>query len=837
LTNDETKALFLSLLNVDSEEDVIEALKSTGYWTDRSAWRLFGDNENNYSTIGNQQAKPEAALVEKIINSVDATLMLKCLLRGINPEGPRAPKSVREAVAMFFEDSPNPQDPLVGRISEWTTARRREVAQGITFAATGARAREGNPTFTICDNGEGQTPERMPDTLLSLNKSNKLRIPFVQGKFNMGGTGVLKFCGHHNLQLILSRRNPVVAERDLRDESDLDWGFTVVRRQEPEGNRRSSVFTYLAPVNADTNPGNGGVLRFNAESLPLFPDGNHPYVRPAEWGTLIKLYEYHAVGSKGHMLMPDGMLGRMDLLLPEVALPVRLHECRAGFRGHEGSWANNLTGLMVRLNDDRADNLEFAPIYSRLKAAGEEMKATIFAFKKGKAKAYRKSEGVIFTLNGQTHGHFTKDFFTRRAAGRLDYIAESILVIVDCSGFSGRAREDFIMNSRDRLSGGTLREEIERALEDLLKNCEPLRELRARRQREATEARLDDSKPLEQILKDVLRQSPTLSQLFLKGTRLSDPFRHDTRAKSTNPFIGKPHPTYFRFREKDYGTPVHRNTPANMRTRLFFETDAVDDYFTREVNPGKFEIYMIQGEDRLEVESYVGPYLHDGTGTVSMKLPPSIQPGDTLNFVTLASDPIMTTVFENGFSVTVREAVAPNPSGTPGRNRTERGDSTDEGAPSGISLPKVVPVYEADWGQHDPPFDKYSALRIIPSSQETSNHQEEDVYDFFVNMDNLYLQSELKLAGDEVELLKAQFKYGMVLVGLGLLHQHRQDKKRRPESEDAEIQADDFERDLPRKVKYFTTAIAPMLLPTINTLGELGAESLVGAVDDSGEAA
>ena len=27
------------------------------------------------------------------------------------------------------------------------------------------------------------------DTFLSLNKNNKLRIPFVQGKFNMGGTG------------------------------------------------------------------------------------------------------------------------------------------------------------------------------------------------------------------------------------------------------------------------------------------------------------------------------------------------------------------------------------------------------------------------------------------------------------------------------------------------------------------------------------------------------------------------------------------------------------------------------------------------------------------------
>jgi hypothetical protein len=58
------------------------------------------------------------------------------------------------------------------------------------------------------NNGEGQTPEKMPDTLLSLNKSKKLRIPFVQGKFNMGGTGALKFCGKEAIQFILSKRDP-----------------------------------------------------------------------------------------------------------------------------------------------------------------------------------------------------------------------------------------------------------------------------------------------------------------------------------------------------------------------------------------------------------------------------------------------------------------------------------------------------------------------------------------------------------------------------------------------------------------------------------------------------
>lgn len=835
MNSDQAKETCLRLIQADYENDVIDILQAVGLWKDRSAWRLFGDNENNYSTIGNQQAKPEAALVEKLVNAVDARLMLECQLRGINPEGPRAPKSIRQAVAVFLENHPHPDDPLAGRLSEWDDTKRREAAQTITFAATGARA-PGNPSFTIADKGEGQTPERMPETLLSLNKSNKLRIPFVQGKFNMGGTGVLKFCGTQNLQLVISRRHPDLANRTMAHESDLDWGFTVVRREEPEGNRRSSVFTYLAPLHADVHPGNGGVLHFTSETLPLFPDGNDAYVRLSEWGTLLKLYEYHAVGARGHILLPDGMLGRMDLLLPEVALPVRVHECRKDWGkagGHSGSWANTLNGLIVRLSDNKTKNLEFPPIHSRIKAAGEEMLATIYAFRERGAKAYRRNEGILFTLNGQTHGHFPKAFFSRRAAGSLDYIADDLLVVVDCTAFSGRAREDFIMNSRDRLSGGELRQEIEHSLEDLLKNSNELRDLRSRRQREATERKLDDQRPLETILSDLLKHSPTLSQLFLKGTRLSDPFRHGKGTETSKPFRGKSHPSYWRFRDKDYGVPVHRNTPINMRCRLFFDTDAVDDYFARDVNPGDFDIYLIQGEHRTPVASYVGPYLHEGQATVSMKLPSTCLVGDELQFVTIMTDPLRADApFANRFSVSIKEAQQTPPGGKGDRSRREPSKDDEDGAPSGITLPNIITVRRNEWAQHD--FTKYTAVTIKRSTVDSVETGGIEVLDFYVNMDNLYLQTELKIAGDEADVVQSQFKFGMVLAGLGIIHQHQHDEKQK--TPDDESEEDAFENDLPRKVAYFTKAIAPILIPTIRSLSEVSSAA-PRVADDSSDAA
>ena len=234
LQNDDLKQLCLALLKADAEQDVIAILDKKGLWASPEMWRLYGDRENNFSTIGNQQSRPDAALVEKLINAEDARLMSECLERGIDPQGPDTPQNIRGAVARFFDGKDVSQNPNAGRIALWPDQKRREVARGITLCATGASPRAGRPCFTIADAGEGQTPDEMPETLLSLDRSNKLRIPFVQGKFNMGGTGILKFCGRHNLELVISKRNPAILGKTVGP-SDAQWGFTIVRREhQPE---------------------------------------------------------------------------------------------------------------------------------------------------------------------------------------------------------------------------------------------------------------------------------------------------------------------------------------------------------------------------------------------------------------------------------------------------------------------------------------------------------------------------------------------------------------------------------------------------------------------------
>ena len=146
--------------------------------------------------------------------------------------------------------------------------------------------------LTISDRGEGQSPQRLPHTVLSLNAKNKQRIRFVQGKFNMGGSGALRFCGKHGIQLVISRRNPALARSEVAvDPTANYWAVTVVRREEPSnksGDPVHSEFTYLAPIGHKEKPRQGDVLRFESDSMPIMPKRDDAYGTAVDFGTADK---------------------------------------------------------------------------------------------------------------------------------------------------------------------------------------------------------------------------------------------------------------------------------------------------------------------------------------------------------------------------------------------------------------------------------------------------------------------------------------------------------------------------------------------------------------------
>ena len=801
--------LCMGLLRADTEEEVISILQQQGYWDDPAVWVPFGGKDNNYSTMGNQTSRPEAALVEKLVNSVDAVLMGECRQAGVRPDSPEAPQTIPEAVAEFFAGARSKADTM-GDVARWDNRKRKEVADRITLAATGGRQ---NVSFTIADSGEGQSPNSMPETLLSLDQGNKVNVQFVQGKFNMGGTGALRFCGVHNLQLIVSRRNPSTPDNQLGDASIEQWGFAIVRRENPTGQRKISRYTYLAPLPE-------GVLRFQADTLPLLPVRNKPYARATAWGTTIKLYEYQMTG-KSHILRKDGLLQKLDLLLPRPALPIRLHECR-DYGGGPASFDTNLNGVTVRLNDDRRENLEVGfPLSNPITIQGHQLPTSIYAFKRGKADNYKNAEGILFTVNGQTHGSLPQHFFGRKAVG-LDRLRDSLLVIVDCTGLSGRLREDLFMNSRDRMEEGELLSDIEDELETSLRTHQGLRDLRLQRQQEDAVAKLRDSKPFRETLEAIMRKSPTIAHLFGGSGPLPNPFRPQD-VQEAKPYQGKPYPTVFRFQDLDYGKKLVRTTPRNMRSRIPFTTDVVNDYFVRTDLPGS---YTLRPADQGSYERKVpnnSLNLNNGIATLNLKLPDGATEGQAFAYELVVEDATRVFPFANRFTVTVGPPQAPNPHRhvpPPPPNEPDSGNGT---APSGLRIPHPIPVVKPDWPKHA--FDEFSALKVVHNPSEDSGLGGGD-YSYYINMDNIYLQSELKASRGNPELIKARWEFGMMLVALALL---------RPEGVDRDMATSgatngESEFAIPQDdVHKITRAIAPVLLPLIEHLGALSDEDIAAA--------
>jgi len=229
----DAEKLLLELVEAETEDQVEDILNAVPLCSDPANWLAYGNKENNVGTVQNQSAEAIPALVEKIINSIEAVLMLKCREAGLDPESKSAPDSIQDATAKYF-------GVREGLLVNASKSERGMLAEFVQVVASGKKT---SPCISIIDQGEGQAPHRFCATFLSLHENNKNRIRFVQGKFNMGGTGALPFCGKKHFQLLVSRRAPALA----RMEKDRLWGFTLVRKFPPMDGSRTSSYKYLAP--------------------------------------------------------------------------------------------------------------------------------------------------------------------------------------------------------------------------------------------------------------------------------------------------------------------------------------------------------------------------------------------------------------------------------------------------------------------------------------------------------------------------------------------------------------------------------------------------------------
>ncbi len=723
LVGSEAQALCMELLYAPTEADVIDVLKAHGLWDDRTKWTPYGNMPNNRGVVGNQQSHPVAALVEKLVNSVDSILIAECVARGVDPRGPDAPNSMADAIQEYFGV---PE----GRLRSLNPVPRH-LADHIRLIALGTKDQ---PSYGILDDGEGQQPDRFPSTFLSLLRDNKVAIPFVQGKYNMGGTGVLQFAGEHSFQLIISRRRSDLPP-DGAPELKNHWGCTLVRRFRPGPNDPQSIYVYLAPDNE--------IPRFEAEALPLGP-GQYPkaFDQPVASGTYIKLWNYKVPGRLKSTATLD-MRYALERYLQEPGLPVRLFERRAGYTAH--SYDTSMSGLAVVLanaGEDKEPGFDGGSPLNIPDIGEAGLELAVIKEEADKTNK-RYPAGVFLNVNGQLHGQLGTDFFKRRDL-KLDYVADSLVVRVDCTRFDQAVREDVFMPSRDRMRECPARWAIEAAIQEYLADHQGLRELNARRRQEALSSSVDED--TASVLQELVKSDPTLASLFGAGSKLKVP---GGPLPEPVPFQGKRFPTYFRI-AKEPTAGLVRRTPRNWTAHIEYETDAANDYFS----PGRPDRGQIALQGAPQMKSV---HLWNGKATLRFQIPASSSVGDVLRVEAAVMDDSRIEPFASKFAIEVMDE---QPHQTGGVVKPHE---------SGLSgIPNPVEVHQHEWAKFG--FDQYSGVLVRHGDGDTG-----ESLDIFINMDNQYLKNEKarrRALGEAV--VESWFKYGLLVLSLGMLYRQRQ---------------------------------------------------------------
>lgn len=816
--------LCISLLKAESEEDLIKILGPL--FDDIDLWKPIGKAKGNQAIAGAQQDNATSALIENIVNSIDAILIDRCLREGYDPRDERAPQSMSEAMERYF-------GMVDGDPNSISAENRIKLSQNIGIVATGEKK---YPSIVCFDQGIGQNPTEFMNTFLSLpgtkEDPDKMGIPFVQGLFNMGSTGVLPFCGNpkndYNFKLLLSKRDPSV------NDADGEWGFTIIRKIPPQRKHSSSTYVYLAPK--------GKILTFNADSLPILP-GKYPqaYGEPLRWGTYIKLYNYQLEKSSIIVLH---LLFEISHQLFRPALPVRMYERRTGLeKSHTLTTA--MHGDIVRLAENKNKIMEngFPVTYPiTLPDDNGEMSVTIYVLKRSeRGKDWLGSGGnhrVIFTINGQVHDSKRIEFLSSEKVDK-SFIAPDVLVVVNCDNITQVTREKIFMNSRDRTRKSELRDERDQLLQDLLKNHGGLQDLNDDRRAEELKEARSNSKPLKSLISKLIKRSSAFSKLFTSGVEIELPYDFKWKKMKREKYEPSNFPNFFRIK----GDKKLFEIPPNRGASIFIETDAPNDYFFREKDRGK--------------GPYVTPkrFSHNHSiwnGMMRMYLKPkaTLKPGAEIPVLVLIKDKERNNPFELKFKIKVipkKETLPPKPKET--WNSFEIYDLDDVvewrgefwlslqnnnignepslsvdwwkrkqkkelakdfgrekidiegGKPQPIkSLPPHTLVHKDDdnWKRHN--FDDGTGAFLIPYGES---------FDFFINSDNKYYLDELLRAkSGEHALLQEQYLWGLILQCLAMIYEIKQ---KQPDMDSNQIAT---------TVSLASRGIAMSIIPTIKELSK-----------------
>ncbi|WP_345243212.1 hypothetical protein [Pontibacillus salipaludis] len=738
---DAIRSLFISLFFAENADKIHQILQNSPL-RDRFEWKPYGGDENNFSIFENQQAEPIAAVGEKIVNAIDSILMKMHKVNKLSGYNSN-PKTMIEAVkALFGIDNIDWYD-----LSQST---RKRYAEMIQISLTGDRE---TPNVMTYDDGEGVHPDDFTDTFLSLLRGNKKSIPFVQGKYNMGSTGAVVFCGGYRYQLIASKRVDKLNNYDTNP-----MGFTIVRRhiltEEEEETKKSSWYEYLTI--------DGIIPRFEIQDLDL---GLHN--RNFITGSVVKLYSYALpAGSRSDATLD--LWRKLNSYFYRPALPMLLIEQREGFNGN--SPQKVMLGNYNRIALDSRNKVEKNLYYEAGDHQTGKLPITIHIFNKDmnttEKREYINGQNVVFAMNGQTHAYLKSNFLSSL---NLNMLKNSMLVHVDCTQLRSEYREDLFMASRDRLKKTDKVEHIKGVIGEALTTFEMIKKIEEERSRNFY--RSDDSS--DKLIKGIMSSKilgKELSNILQGGSsgglEIPTSQRERRHPEQMNPKILE-----LSRRNRRVRVPLNGSKSINFDTDIpeaFFSKDAID------LNEEFQESFTFNPKDIIN-------------GQFSIKISPiegKVSVGQLYNMIIYIS--INNTVLKSSCDIEVTEPTNPQKNTSQGKGKKNLRSSP--------SLPIPTKVHYEDWNGE---WNGEDVIKLQVKTEENTQilegvmiNMDANVIHNYINKHNVKTKKQLTMVKNKFFL--NVFMHTVFLFGIFL--------KRLEEGEISE-ELDDV---LPKILKYYS---------------------------------
>ena len=796
----DSKTLFEELFFAPTEDKVREIIDRHPEIFRDEHWCPLGGDEKLFGIVRGQKSNPIAAIVEKVTNSIDALLMKKCHRSGIDPKAPDAPRNMEEALQKFYADH---------KTWDLQSARRKQ-AEEIQIVADGPPR---NTSVIIYDNGEGQHPEDFEDTFLSLVRGNKIDIHFVQGRYNMGGSGALVFCGKEGYQFIGSKRF----------DNSGQFGFTIVRRRKIGNSKDAKRFSYFEYFKPD-----GHVPSFDSADMDL-----KLFERKFKTGTIIKMYSYQF--PPGYAGFAQDLNQSLNEFLFEPALPILTVDKKERYPKNK-VLELDLFGLKRRLEEDKNNYVDsfFSEEYEdelfgkakitcyvfKPKLSGRDAKKSKEVIRE---RFFKNNMSVMFSVNGQVEGHYTSEFITRTL--KFNLLKDYLLIHVDCTGMKADFREELFMSDRERLKEGIEAWQLRKFLGEKLRKSH-LDEIN-RRRKESIGLESEDT---SELIKSFAKNLPKNSELFRllehtlkleerKAKKKGPEKNKPKETKEEKPFQPKRFPSMFKFQKKKDGVNVV-SVPLNGEKPLLFDTDVEDDYFDRVEQPGNLELGLLQvkhseggGGNKPGEEKEISKLLNvvkssPQNGTIKVAINPTkeVQVGDELE-VKISLD---------GYGETLEEIVWVKISEAKGSKEPTPKEEEDK---DHIGLPELKRVKEQDWdnlGQQGIPMNHDTVMWPVGEGDKLET--------ICINMDSsVFLNHRSKLKNEE-QIVAAQKRY-LASVYFHTLFLYVITKKKNyilsinKEGKQEDISVDEYIRDV------FDSYYSDFLL-------NFGTESLMNALED-----